>query len=181
MMKKFKKLMAVALVCVMALTLLTACGKTASDYANAVNQKLKAAGVTLSGTEADTKATTEKAQKIVKVVKNDVVSLAQLAAKGNEEALEKEGEAIVKKTGISLDDIKSGKTIICAHVTVSGQQVAVNSVDLVSESVGDASTYFANELQQLSKSGKTIKSIGFEVYNAPMGVANFVVMVAELA
>ena len=161
-MNKIKKLVAAALVCVMALTLLTACGKSASDYANEVSAKLKAQNIELA---ADNETNT-KAEKLIagvrRVKPNELSTILDDIKTGNID-----NNATAKKI-ISDANIDLDKNM----VFVSGEVAGNNITDT------DASTYFAKQIEDLNKTGKVTK-IGFGVYNAPFGLANIVVMVIE--
>ena len=112
-MKAFKKLMAAALVCVMALTMLTGCGvannQTEKHMVEALNNAAKAAKVSYTYERTDA---LDKIADAEKISGDYVVYYKELDKTWNSvDKLKSAAEAAQKKFGASLED-KSGKKAV---------------------------------------------------------------------
>ena len=112
-MKAFKKLMAAALVCVMALTMLTGCGvadnQTEKHMVEALNNAAKAAKVSYTYERTDAM---DKIADSEKISGDYVVYYKELDKTWNSvDKLKSAAEAAQKKFGASLED-KSGKKAV---------------------------------------------------------------------
>ena len=118
-MKAFKKLMAAALVCVMALTMLTGCGvadnQTEKHMVEALNNAAKAAKVSYTYERTDALETAKKSGKIAdaeKVSGDYVVYYKELDKTWNSvDKLKSAAEAAQKKFGTVLEN-KPGKKAV---------------------------------------------------------------------
>lgn len=168
-MKHLKKFLALALVCVMALTVLTGCGKSAKTYSSEVASKLGAnSGVAVNET------TTKSAEKLISGVKKigipELVKLAQDPE--NAEAIAKK---ILKDAGLNME---TDEFAIAA--SGYGQKVMLTTMGSEPVQEGDASTYFANAIKNYNAKDyneKKLTKYGIATYSV-LGV-DIVVLVAQ--
>lgn len=168
-MKHLKKFLALALVCVMALTVLTGCGKSAKTYSSEVASKLGAnSGVAVNET------TTKSAEKLISGVKKiGIPKLIEIAQ--NPESAEAIAEKILKDAGLSMETDKFA-------IAASGYGKKIMMSTMGSEPVqeGDASTYFAqaiNDYNANENHDNKLTKYGIATYSV-LGV-DIVVLVAQ--
>lgn len=150
-MKHLKKFLAVALVCVMALTVLTGCGKSTKDYQKELSGKLTSANI---GVVTDDNLN-KGAELIVKAVSN----VASDYLKGKNPDIDKIVEDTAKKANLP-DDTKFA-------LSISGWgQIANEGFDSDSTSTKPASDFFVDELKSYNASHTTEKltKVGVAVY-----------------
>ena len=166
-MKHLKKILAVALVCVMALTVLTGCGKSVQDYTNEINGKLGAN----SGIAAD-QGCSDSAKKLIDGVKKigipEVIKIANDPSQGQAIA-----DKIMKDAGLSTETSR-----FSLSASGYGQKVMIGMDGKVDQS-GDASTFFADQLKKnnATEGNMKVTKYGIATYSI-MGI-DIVVMVAQ--
>ena len=167
-MKHLKKFLAVALVCVMALTVLTGCGKSAKTYSTEVAGKLGAN----SGVSADADMD-NSAKKLINSIKK--MSPTELAALANDpDKAAAKAEQIIKEAGLDINTCK-----FSLSVSAPGTKLLVGmNGDTVQ--TGDTSTFFAEQIKKNNADAQNTKitKYGIGTYSVA-GLVDIVVMVAQ--
>ena len=164
-MKHLKKFLAVALVCVMALTVLTGCGKSTKDYQKELSGKLTSANI---GVVTDDNLN-KGAELIVKAVSNVVSDYL----KGKNIDIDKIIEDTAKKANLP-DDTK-------AAFSISGWGQIVNEGFDGNESTSTkpASDFFVDELRTYNASHtEKLTKVGVAVYKIPATGIDVVILIA---
>lgn len=167
-MKHLKKFLAVALVCVMALTVLTGCGKSAQTYSSEIAGKLGAN----SGVSAD-EGMNNSAKKLINGVKK--ISPTELAALANDpDKAAAKAEQIMKDAGLDVDTCK-----FSLSVSAPGTKLLVG-MDGDTVQTGDTSTFFAEQIKKNNTDAQNTKvtKYGIGTYSVA-GIVDIVVMVAQ--
>lgn len=164
-MKAFKKLVAAVLVCVMALTILTACGggSSTSSFSAKLTSALKNKGITVTYDSA----LTTKAQKMS-------ASIAGIDPEKVKNMTDQEGEALMKKifvdSGLSLLSetvaISEGKTEDAQISSIVDQLVELSTVEpgtpmkVNIEKFGYAQVTYGGQTQYIVVASYTTQLIG---------------------
>ena len=155
-MKHLKKFLAVALVCVMALAVLTGCGKSAKDYQSELTGKLNSAKI--------------GAEVVAKGISDGV--WAYISGNSNfdyEELIEK----VIKKAHLSED------TQWCVGITYNGKNGNVG-FDGNEDDVLAPSDFFVKELKNYNEShSKKLTKVGVGLYEIPLTGVDVVILLAE--
>ncbi len=164
-MKNLKKIIAAMLVCVLALTVLTGCGKSAKQYGSEVAGKLGAS----SGVAVD-EATQKTAETIIKEIKKlgpfQLIDMAK-----DPKTAEAKVNEIYKKAGIT-DNMKFAVSVSAPAVKLN---VGFNGDQNTTSAAAD---FFANEIKTYNgKNDKKLTKIGFATYDVPF--VTVVIMVAQ--
>ncbi len=164
-MKHLKKFLAVALVCVMALTVLTGCGKSTKDYQKELNGKLTSANIGVTTDDNLNKG----AELIVKAVSNVVSDYL----KDKNIDIDKIIEDTAKKANLP-DDTKAAFSI------TGWGQIVNEGFDGDSTSTKPASDFFVDELKSYNASHTTEKltKVGVAVYKIPLTGIDVVILIA---
>lgn len=166
-MKHLKKILAVALVCVMALTVLTGCGKSVQQYTSEINGKLGAN----SGITAD-QGCSDSAKKLIDGVKK--IGIPELIRLANDPTQAQAiAEKIMKDAGLSTETSR-----FSLAATGYGQKVMVGMDGKVSNS-GDASTFFADQLKKNNETEGNLKVTKYGIATYSIVGIDIVVMVAQ--
>lgn len=162
-MKHLKKFLALALVCVMALTVLTGCGKSNKDYQSELTGKLQNANI---GVTVDANMN-KSAETVAKYVGKGIKAYLSGAETGYEALIEKAAkEANLKET-----------TKACVNIHGWGQIINVG-FNGTSDSTSEAATFFVNELRDYNKyNDAKITKVGVARYT--LAGVDVVIMLAE--
>lgn len=165
-MKHLKKFLAVALVCVMALTVLTGCGKSAKDYQGELAGKLNSAKI---GVSVDAQMN-KNAEVVAKGISDGV--WAYISGNSNfdyEELIEK----VIRKAHLSED------TQWCVGITYKGENGNVG-FDGNEDDVLAPSDFFVKELKNYNEShSKKLTKVGVGLYEIPLTGVDVVILLAE--
>lgn len=165
-MKHFKKIFAVALACVMMLTVLTGCGKSVKDYQNELNGKLSAANI---GVQMDDQMN-KNAETVAKGINKGVWE----AIKGNDDYdYEKLMNSIIKNAHLS------DKTQWCVGVTGQGQNSNVGFEG--AESTENPTDFFVKELKAYNEAHPDAKltKVGVGLWRIPVYDVDVLILLAE--
>lgn len=150
-MKHLKKFLAVALVCVMALTVLTGCGKSTKDYQKELSGKLTSANIGVTTDDNLNKG----AEQVVKAISGVVSD----ALKGKDVDINKVVEDTAKKANLP-DNTK------CAVSATGWGQIMNEGFDGESTSTKAPADFFLDELRtyNANHSSQKITKVGVAVY-----------------
>ncbi len=163
-MKHLKKFLAVALVCVMALTVLTGCGKSNKDYQNELTTKLTSANIGVTVDPEMNKSAEVVAKYIGKAVK------AYLGGSGSMNY-----EQLVEDAAKEANLKENTKACVNIH---GWNQVVNTGFNGSSDSTADASTFFVNELRSYNASNtEKITKVGVARYT--LAGVDVVILLAE--
>lgn len=165
-MKHLKKFLALALVCVMALTVLTGCGKSAKDYQGELTGKLKGANI---GVTVDAQMN-KNAETVAKGVSDGV--WAYITGNGNYD-YEKLINDVIKKAHLT------DNTQWCVGITYKGTNANVG-FDGSEDDFLAPSDFFVKELKNYNASHSTkLTKVGVGLYEIPFTGVDVVILLAE--
>lgn len=165
-MKHFKKIFAVALACVMMLTVLTGCGKSVKDYQNELNGKLGEANIGISVNDE----MNQKAETIAKSINK----IAGEVVKGNDD-YEKIIKDVLKEANVS------DNTKCCISMSVGSKVVNVGMDGSQSSSTAPATDFFVQELKAYNEAHPDAKltKAGVGLWKISLYDVNVVILLAE--
>lgn len=163
-MKHLKKFLAVALVCVMALTVLTGCGKSTKDYQNELNTKLTSANIGVT-TDDSLNKSAEQVVKAISTVVSDYL-------KGKEINIDKIIEDTAKKANLP-DNTK------CAVSATGWGKIVNEGFEGESTSTKAPADFFVDELRTYNANHtEKITKVGVAVYKIPATGVDIVILLA---
>lgn len=165
-MKHFKKIFAVALACVMMLTVLTGCGKTVKNYREELSERLAAANI---GVRVD-----DQMNKNAETVAKNLTKAVIEAAKGNADY-----QDIVR--GIIKNSNLSDKTQYSVSITVVGQTANIGMDGSQSKNTAAPTDFFVQEMKDYNEKNPNAKltKAGIGLLHIPLYNADIVVLLAE--
>lgn len=172
-MKQFKKILAAALVCVMALAVLTGCSKTAADYQNDLTKKMTNANIGVSVDAQMNRSADLVSKNINGAVRNYIMS-------GTTDQFDARAliNSIIKNAGISEN------TKWCASLTYSGQTISYGFTTNENHSLAPAD-FFVSEVKSYNEAHPQAKltKVGIGLYKTPwlplIGSIDVVILLAE--
>lgn len=164
-MKHLKKFLALALVCVMALTVLTGCGKSTADYQRELNGALTSAKISVKVDDHLNKG----AEQIVKAISSAVKGYLS----GKEVDYDKLVEDTAKKANLADD------TQWCMNINAYGQVINYGFDHSESTSTAKATNFFVKELESYNASHtEKLTKVGVAMYRVPVVGIEIVIMLA---